>query len=288
MKKLFLLAALAVFTGCPQEKTEEKPQAEATQVQVSATTPAPPIPTKAPVKKADTLAPFEKGVVINYQFQNSIVQGTTNLPDGTELLISVENTQSGYHGSVNTTVSNEAFQGGPFSNGEAPLSPGSYLIHVGTGVTKVQPEQIQKIMGKNGENLKGPLVEKSDLGTAISKDMTVQLGSSQAAKAADKELTAKVNDLYARLNTLLGEGRGMEKLRNTDNTASLAECGNKMRRHQAEAKQLSNEAQGLSGKYIQIKIAANEMDQCVSCLERDALKACNRAGEALAEVKKDL
>ena len=120
-----------------------------------------------------------------------IVTGTTNLPDGTSLLIGltkpyapngrerlaagfppcVEMSSSGNScGSLSANgrriynevvVKNGRFSDGPFTDEGAALPPGTYGLEVWNmigGVGGIQPPSVLAIIGQHGENLTGPLV----------------------------------------------------------------------------------------------------------------------------------
>lgn len=94
-----------------------------------------------------------------------MITGTTNLPDGAILNVSVERKQTGYGGGTKATVSNGTFSAGPFgdsSNG-GPLRAGSYSLSVTLIYAGMQPENVQAVMGERGSKLKGKLVERSEI-----------------------------------------------------------------------------------------------------------------------------
>lgn len=96
---------------------------------------------------------------------NPLITGTTNLPDGAILNVSVERRQTGYDGGTKATVSNGTFSAGPFgdsSNG-GPLKAGSYSLSVTLIYAGMQPKNVQDIIGERGSKLKGKLIERSEL-----------------------------------------------------------------------------------------------------------------------------
>ncbi|PWB82136.1 MAG: hypothetical protein C3F08_00415 [Candidatus Methylomirabilota bacterium] len=52
-----------------------------------------------------------------------VVIGTTNLPEGTELMVTVKRSESGYMAQDKTRVSNGGFRVGPFSQGGRSVEP---------------------------------------------------------------------------------------------------------------------------------------------------------------------
>jgi hypothetical protein len=105
------------------------------------------------------------------------IQGITNLPDGTELLISISRTASAYLAQDSVTVVNGRFHTGQFSAGGRPLNPGSYKIEVVMPVPAVQPQPVQSVVGSRGELMTGKLVRPDPFGTgqqvwyAVSKEL---------------------------------------------------------------------------------------------------------------------
>lgn len=96
---------------------------------------------------------------------NPTITGTTNLPDGAILNVSVERTQIGYDGGTKATVDNGKFFAGPFgdrSNG-GTLKAGSYSLSVTLIFAGMQPTNVQEVIGERGNKLRGRLVERSEL-----------------------------------------------------------------------------------------------------------------------------
>jgi hypothetical protein len=111
-----------------------------------------------------------------------IVTGTTNLPDGTHLYISLnqpflpngkERLAAGLSAcgddcfplTVGPTrlmdtvvVKNGQFSDGPFTDNGAALRPGTYILDVWFMASVDQPPEVLAIIGPHGENMTGPLV----------------------------------------------------------------------------------------------------------------------------------
>jgi hypothetical protein len=86
------------------------------------------------------------------------IVGTTNLPDDTELMVSVTRPESGYHAQDKVTVISGRFRTGQFSRGQSPLSAGTYSIEIVMPYSFTQPESVRSIIGPKGERLTGKLV----------------------------------------------------------------------------------------------------------------------------------
>ena len=131
---------------------------------------------------------LESGVQLNYTIEKVAehkykVSGTTNLPNGTELSIDLENywiyrrevlgvpdeadyimspseqeyaNRNLFRGGKNVKVSNGAFEA-IFSNA-TKLVPGRYEISIISVIAGLQPKDVQKVFGEHGKNLFGAYV----------------------------------------------------------------------------------------------------------------------------------
>ena len=128
--------------------------------------------------------------------EQPMVSGTTNLPDGSSLMISIRRPQAKYFAQATTTVLNGAFTAGPFSARGAPVPPGEYEIDVTFPLAFTQSPAVQEVVGRDNENLTGPLVVKSNLGVTAELKTKVKVGGAVSAKAdaksrADSEAALK-------------------------------------------------------------------------------------------------
>lgn len=92
-----------------------------------------------------------------------VVTGNTNLPDSTELLVSISNEAAGFTAQDESIVSNGKFSAGPFGP-KFGLKIGDYVVEVIMPATSVQPKSVKLIVGNEGQYLTGPLVKDSSLG----------------------------------------------------------------------------------------------------------------------------
>src|ERR1019366_65287 len=92
------------------------------------------------------------------------VEGTTNLPENTEFIITVAETTPGFVGQSKCKVrANGTFETETFGT-KTGLSAGLYSAEVMMPFTCFQPPDVQKATGSKGENLTGPLVsERKDV-----------------------------------------------------------------------------------------------------------------------------
>ena len=102
------------------------------------------------------------------QSANPAIIGTTNLPDGTALIIIVESAENKYIELDKVAVQSAHFQSQKFSRDGHPLLPGTYSVNVQMPVKLVQPESVRAIIGSSGANLTGSLVRKETNGVSIS------------------------------------------------------------------------------------------------------------------------
>ena len=84
-----------------------------------------------------------------------MVAGTTNLPDGTELLVSVESLTAKYSAQNKTTVTGGKFQTVNFSDLGSNLNPGRYSAEVIMPIATVQPKSVQAVIGSDGRDVAG-------------------------------------------------------------------------------------------------------------------------------------
>ena len=107
--------------------------------------------------------------------------GDSNLPEGTELSISVtEEAPSGFIGQSKTAISKDGtYQSEGFGpNSGLPL--GRYVLSVTLPIPRVQPANVCAVIGANGENLVGPLVERGKFSATIDVKNTLDVGGEAA------------------------------------------------------------------------------------------------------------
>ena len=114
------------------------------------------------------------------------IVGETNLPEGTELMVSLSRRASSYLGQDKTTVSGGVFRAGPFSQKGTDLNPGKYTVEIGTPLAALQPPSVQKVIGSDGRKMVGPLAKVSEFGGKVVKYIT----KVQVAGNADAGLDA--------------------------------------------------------------------------------------------------
>lgn len=118
------------------------------------------------------------------------VEGITNLPDGTEVLVSVFRKESRYSAGDKTTVAGGRFSTGPYSDQGASLKPGKYDLSITAPLYEVQPVAVKPLLGKNYANFSGALLVKSPYGT-IAEYRTTFMVSGNIDTKADAAASAK-------------------------------------------------------------------------------------------------
>lgn len=286
------LFALVILTAqCTPPQSSSRPSA-----------PAPPTPSPASSPSAAGLPPLQDGVVLKATVREDpgrrpTITGETNLPDGTEGIASIQSKTTKKEGSDKFTVQGGRFEAGPFSDGGQGLAPGSYTLDVTIAIAQVQPAQVKAVIGQNGENLRGPLVDRDELGTSVrlSQDFRLdaqgKVTAGADAGAVEKTLQSSLKearDILQALRRLERQGREMEALRG-DDPDKLRRCGDLMRERQAEAKALGARAEALPRERYALLLAAaaGELHLCVSCLTR-ATSQCDIAAGSLRDTEKDL
>lgn len=86
---------------------------------------------------------------------------TTNLPEDTKLMVTVSNEEGFTAQDTATILKNGTGYTAEFSNHGEALS-GKYNVHVSMSLPKLQAESVQAVIGANGENIKGDLVDETD------------------------------------------------------------------------------------------------------------------------------
>ncbi len=245
----------------------------------------------APDKQTEKVAPplrvMTEIVEINSEVtvtedKRIVVKGTTNLPNLTSLLISLNNEKSGFGAQDKINVSNNHFSTSPLGK-ITGLPDGHYTIEILMPLPSTQPEKVQAVIGKQGQHLTGPLVEDSEWGgNVVEKTIAYNIGSPESIAKNENQHYDLVASIKQETIKLLALGQEMENIRNTEDLNKLRSCGNQMRENQSVAKLLRQKSEELPLKYISLKAAIIDVYSCVSC-SSSALEACERVKESLQE-----
>lgn len=112
-----------------------------------------------------------------------VISGRTNLPDGTSLLITISRAASGYSAQTKVKVVKGAFRSERFSQRGADLNDGKYELEIMMPISQVQIPTVRAVIGKEGENLSGPLVSRGNLGKIVEYKSKFQAGRAANMKA---------------------------------------------------------------------------------------------------------
>jgi PBP1b-binding outer membrane lipoprotein LpoB len=272
MKKVvFIIYASLFLSSCSDNENEKIKNLTTSQVQ----------------SKSATIKTMKDAVKINSQIISVedgriIVRGTTNLPDTTSLLISLENKELGFGAQDKPIVLNGYFSTAPLGK-KTGLPVGNYTVEIIMPLPSTQSKTVQEIIGKQGQHLSGPLVKDTSWGGRIvEKTIKHVIGSPQAIATLETNHKQLIDNVTKNISTLLKLGQAMESLRNTNDLSKLRLCGEQMRVNQTKATSLREASEKLPLKYIHLKVSVIESYSCVSC-SKNAINACDRATESLKQ-----
>lgn len=122
----------------------------------------------------------------------------TNLPDETELILTLSQKERNFTAQSKVTIENGEATSEAFTDDGNPLE-GDYLLDVSMSLPNLQSERVQSVIGENGENLTGKFVNEENgtvraefecsfdqdeqKETASSQDANTQVGTSAVEKA---------------------------------------------------------------------------------------------------------
>ena len=95
-----------------------------------------------------------------------VVKGESNLPDRTQLLISLENKAVDFRAEKKAVVMKGAFSVTLAAPSEG-LKVGNYRLKAAIPVAAGQPENVQTVIGNQGQHLSGPLAKDISWGGRI-------------------------------------------------------------------------------------------------------------------------
>lgn len=136
---------------------------------------------------AEELRPLIVVFTVQSSFDRPVIEGTTNLPDGTKLIVSLKTPApcrpDCQYMQSESTVKNGRFIAGQFESQfglehifssydpglvrdggmvrfqDHRLVPGTYTLEITTPMAELEPDEVRAIIGPQGENLKGPHVK---------------------------------------------------------------------------------------------------------------------------------
>jgi len=98
------------------------------------------------------------------------VEGTTNLPSGMSLMITIGGKINQYQAQDQIIVKNGKFSSEWFSDYRQPgnkLLPGTYSIRITSPLAELQPKEVQNVIGNRGERMGGSFVRLGEYGNRV-------------------------------------------------------------------------------------------------------------------------
>lgn len=147
MKKLSFLLVIGLMLGaCSEEEATEPIEQE---------------------EVAEETADVEMDATAEVSDGKVTILGTTNLPDGGELMFTVANPETDYRAQSKNIIENGEFSSDTFSDQGEALTPGEYSVAITLSIASTQSDEFVEQTGEDYENLSGDLVEDSDLGKTV-------------------------------------------------------------------------------------------------------------------------
>lgn len=135
-----------------------------------------------PALSPDAPQPLEFVVVARPIANGVHIEGRTNLPDGTEIMLDVR--RPPITGGDKAIVLNGQFASDILPKDGKPIPNGSYEVEVSTPFADVQPESVKSQVGPDYRALTGPLLVKSEFGGRIvDYSAKVHIGGAVGPKA---------------------------------------------------------------------------------------------------------
>jgi hypothetical protein len=161
----------------------------------------------------DTLPSFQDRtdligeIVKNDLSQDLVLRGRTNLPVGTRLSYCVRDKKGNMPQRKCDYV--DVGAGGVFEtkplSANGPIPSGEYEVEVRTLFAEVMPDSVKAVIGKSGENLRGPLIDQSRgapmLATAIPFSIGGEQGRAEQRQRRSNQV-AIVNDVLRGFDAL--------------------------------------------------------------------------------------
>ena len=156
------------------------------------------------------------------------IEGTTNLPDGAELMVTLSRKASSYMAQDKLKVQGSKFKSNQFSDRSSPLLPGKYVLEVTGPITAVQ--SAAGALGENYSNFSGPLLKRGKFGTTLQYEATLLIPgqSNSAVDAAARKTAAEEKVAWLRKSCAeipgISERMTGKKMTQTQRDATVKEC----------------------------------------------------------------
>lgn len=208
------------------------------------------------------------------------LEGTTNLPTGTNIMVSLSDLYRGKKYQDKVVVRDGIFKAGPFG-ASSGLGDSKYYYEVAVPI--VQPPQAVSILGKDNINMRGALVFESELGgKTAKKSLGFNIGSEESIETVLNSVIKKTVDFKQNINELLkNDGEVISAARRSNN---INECVRAMHIAQKKADKLFVLSEEIFEQAIDLKVAAHYMKSCLTCTP-SAVQACEEARKSLKNSK---
>lgn len=135
--------------------------------------------------------------------RHSRIEGTTNLPSGTNLMLGVkERVPGGFNGSSKCVVADDgSFESESFAPNDG-FPDGIYFATVLMPISRVQPDSVKRIIGNSCEYLSGPLVHQDSIGVTASTESEFSI-SDTSARSSQHKRTREMLSFLKRVRTEL-------------------------------------------------------------------------------------
>ena len=176
------------------------------------------------MSEASESSEFEVEIEVNGQRKDNgvVFNVTTNLPDTAELLLSLTNGDgNGVNPSFSMAQDKITIKEGkaastPFSNKGSPLN-GDFDLCISMGIPSLQTDEVPKVIGENGENIKGNFVQKStiDDSNVVEALFSVSLSDEIVIKEEQDYSFTKYSSESASENTLSSKSSEEKNVQST-------------------------------------------------------------------------
>ena len=153
------MAFTALLAGCGEmDEASDEPVASQPE-QAPASEPE----AETRIDEAQDVAPLDVEISTHVSLRSDrriMVEGESNLPDGTQIRVIVEREISGVRWQARTQIEKGHFSAGPYGSGSG-FPDGGYIVRVEVEEASVQPKAVQARIGHQGQHLAGKLVSQS-------------------------------------------------------------------------------------------------------------------------------
>ena len=193
------------------------------------------------------------------------IVGETNLPDGSEILLSMRS-NLGSEAQDKVIISNGKFS--TTLGSETGLVTAKYTVDAIFSPFS-QSDDVRAIVGSKGEKLKGELVSESTVieGMKLASSLPVEfnVGDQSVISKTEDDNNQLARGIYNEVQNLINQAKAMQPLRESSNLQDQAQCTVRMRELQSQVKTLDQKAQALSQKYLFLKVSIENMKIGVTC-----------------------